>query len=71
MNKKLKRLIWAVLNSEDNTGCSKDLTVVSFLACKNLRKYIEDVDYQELRKSYPELNRLEDSYRRAGIKQGE
>ena len=73
MNKRLKRLICAVLNSEDNAGCSKDLTVVSSLACKNLRKFIEAINNQELRKNYPEVkeNKLEDSYRRAGIKQGE
>jgi len=38
--KEIKSLLSAVnalLDSEDNTGCSEDLTVVSYIAVKKLR----------------------------------
>jgi hypothetical protein len=43
----------AVLDSEDNTGCSEDLTVVSYTAVKKLRdevKRTEEILSERMRK---------------------
>ncbi len=47
MNKKLMEAIKALLLSEDNEGCSDDLTVVSAEAIEKLRKEYE----KELKKN--------------------
>jgi hypothetical protein len=39
--KGLLRAVNAVLDSEDNTGCSEDLTVVSYTAVKKLRDEVK------------------------------
>jgi len=42
--KEIKKLLGAanaVLDSEDNTGCSEDLTVVSYTAVKKLRDEVK------------------------------
>jgi hypothetical protein len=41
MNKRLIESIKEVLLSEDNTGCSSDLTVVSMKAIEQLRRECE------------------------------
>lgn len=42
----------AVLDSEDNTGCSEDLTVVSYTAVKKLRDEVKmaEENLSELRR---------------------
>ena len=47
MNKNLMQAIKEVFLSEDNTGCSDDLTVVSMKAIKKLRKEYEKEMKQE------------------------
>ena len=47
MNKKLMEAIKEVFLSEDNTGCSDDLTVVSMQAIEKLRKEYEKALKQE------------------------
>ena len=54
MNKKLMDAIKEVFLSEDNTGCSDDLTVVSMKAIDKLRKEYEKALKQE--KGKGELN---------------
>jgi len=39
--KGLIRAVNAVLDSEDNTGCSEDLTVVNYTAVKKLRDEVK------------------------------
>lgn len=49
----LLRAANAVLDSEDNTGCSEDLTVVCYTAVKKLR---DEVKMAEERLSEPKRN---------------
>jgi hypothetical protein len=42
--KGLLRAANAVLDSEDNTGCSENLTVVSYTAVKKLRDEVEKTE---------------------------
>lgn len=44
MDKKLRKILDAILNDEDNTGCDGDLTVTSKSACDKLRKYLANLD---------------------------
>lgn len=53
MNKNLMAAIKKVFLSEDNTGCSPDLTVVSMQAIQQLRKEYE----KELKKIRKKLKR--------------
>lgn len=51
--KGLLRAANAVLDSEDNTGCSEDLTIVSYIAVKKLR---DEVKMAEEHLSEPKRN---------------
>ena len=42
--KKLLSAANALLDSEDNTGCSEDLTVVSYTAVKKLRDEVKTAE---------------------------
>ena len=44
MHIELKRIVEGILNSEDNTGCSEDLTVVSMEPIQKLRDYMVGQD---------------------------
>jgi hypothetical protein len=52
MTKQMMEAIKEVLLSEDNTGCSPDLTVVSMKAIEQLRKEYEKEMKQEKGKEY-------------------